>query len=38
MGSIQSVVVEVIKKISDKLEALVKVVNHKYDYRQNWTT
>ena len=31
MGSIQSVVVKVIKKISDKLEALVKVVNHKYD-------
>ena len=38
MGSIQSVVVKVIKKISDKLETLVKVVNHKYDYRQNWTT
>ena len=37
MGSIQSVVVKVIKKISDKLEALVKVVNQKYDYRQNWT-
>ena len=38
MGSIQSVVVKVIKKISDKLEAFVKVVNHKYDYRKNWTT